>query len=785
MNQDRTKRKLTAILSADVVGYSRLMETDEAWTIQNLEENKKLMSALIEEHNGRVVDAPGDNLLAEFSSIINAVECAVRIQEELHNKNFRLMDEHRMHFRIGVNLGDVVEEDGRIYGNGVNIAARLEGLAKSGGICISHTAYDQVKGKVNVEYDFLGEYQVKNINEPVRVYRILMGGVITEKYVPHNGFPKRVNPLSITIAVIILLVVALGITIAVLYPKPPESQKVVRFEYELPEGQNFSGGLVYQDLAVSPDGKQFVYSTAEGLYLRSIDELDARLIPGTEGPTSQPFFSPDSKLLGYFVPGGNGQLKKISIDGGTPVTICDAMSYGIHWTPDNKIIFGQSNGDIMQVSANGGTPESLIQPKTTFIAYPQMLPDGKTVMFTEGHKIVVQSIESGDKKELLDGYCGRYLSTGCIVYGMELDHTLYAVSFDLDKLDVTGNPVPIVEDAESPIHWAFSDSGTLVYIQHRVKAGQSNTLVWVDREGKEKQISVPPGTYGNPKISPDGSKVALTLAAEDTSDIYIWDIESTYLTRLTHDGSSAYPIWSSDGEQIFFQKSDPQIAFTGKIFRRSAEGMGEEEEIDVSSDRWLLPWSLSRDGKSLVLLEAVTTNAYDIGLLSIQGEYERKSLLATANQEIAPNISPDGIWLAYVALDPTMYRLRMYVRSIPNLRSDPLQLPTDDRAVNPLWSPNGKELFYIRANYTNEEVAVVAVEVETEPTFKFGQSKVLFQGTYDASHDRPWDIHPDGDKFLMLKPTQTLDETFVDEAPHRIIIVTNWFEELKQRVPVD
>jgi len=174
MNQDHTKRKLTAILSADVVGYSKMMETDEAWTIQSLEENKKLVSSFIKEHNGRVVDAPGDNLLAEFNSVIDAVECAVKIQNNLNKKNSNLLEERRMHFRIGVNLGDVVEEEDRIYGNGVNIAARLEGLAEPGGICISGTAYDQVITKLSLEYEYIGEHSVKNIAIPVRAYRVVI-----------------------------------------------------------------------------------------------------------------------------------------------------------------------------------------------------------------------------------------------------------------------------------------------------------------------------------------------------------------------------------------------------------------------------------------------------------------------------------------------------------------------------------------------------------------------------------------------------------------------------------
>ena len=183
MTEERTRRKLSAVLCADAVGYSRLMQEDEASTIRNLEDSKKLMSELIEQYKGRVVDAVGDNLLAEFSSVVDATECAVKIQEELHARNSELPDDKRMEFRIGINLGDVIEDNGKIYGDGVIIAARLEKLAKAGGICISGTVHDQVKNKLSLEYEYLGEKSVKNISEPIRAYFIVMEsyGVAIEK----------------------------------------------------------------------------------------------------------------------------------------------------------------------------------------------------------------------------------------------------------------------------------------------------------------------------------------------------------------------------------------------------------------------------------------------------------------------------------------------------------------------------------------------------------------------------------------------------------------------------
>src|SRR4030042_4993952 len=174
MTTQEVKRKLTAILSADVKGYSSLMGEDEKGTVRTLNAYKEVMTNLIQQHHGRVVDAPGDNVLAEFASVVDAVRCAAEIQKELKVRNYGLPENRRMEFRIGVNLGDVIEEENKLYGEGVNMAARLESLSEAGGICISGTAYDHVENKLSLPYQYLGEQTVKNIAKPVRVYRVLM-----------------------------------------------------------------------------------------------------------------------------------------------------------------------------------------------------------------------------------------------------------------------------------------------------------------------------------------------------------------------------------------------------------------------------------------------------------------------------------------------------------------------------------------------------------------------------------------------------------------------------------
>jgi len=174
MTKEGFKRKLAAILSADVEGYSRLMDDDEEATVRTLTTYRTAIANHIQQFSGRVVDSPGDNILAEFTSVVDAVSCAVEIQQRLAERNADLPDDRKMQFRIGVNLGDVIHEEERIYGDGVNIAARIESLSDAGGICISQSAYDQIKNKLKFGYEYLGEHKVKNIREPVKAYRVLM-----------------------------------------------------------------------------------------------------------------------------------------------------------------------------------------------------------------------------------------------------------------------------------------------------------------------------------------------------------------------------------------------------------------------------------------------------------------------------------------------------------------------------------------------------------------------------------------------------------------------------------
>jgi adenylate cyclase len=259
MAEEGAKRKLTAIFSADAKGYSRLMGEDEVGTVQVLKEYREIMADFIQKHRGRVVDSPGDNILAEFGSVVDATECAVKIQEKLQTKNAGLPEDKRLEFRIGINHGDVLEDEDRIYGDGVNIAARIEGLASPGGICISRTTYDQIKNRLNLGYEYLGDHSVKNIAEPVRVYRVLTEPEAAGKVIGEKRFLGRFSRSTALAAIISLVIVAGGLIIWNVYlqrSKKMEPASVEKMAHPLPDKPSIAV-LAFDNLSGDPEQEYF------------------------------------------------------------------------------------------------------------------------------------------------------------------------------------------------------------------------------------------------------------------------------------------------------------------------------------------------------------------------------------------------------------------------------------------------------------------------------------------------------------------------------------------------
>jgi len=556
--------------------------------------------------------------------------------------------------------------------------------------------------------------------------------------------------------------------------RTPEPRQVVRFYHELPKDQQFTN-QTGMPIGISRDGKQLVYSTTGGLYLRSANDFDAKLIAGTETDPSNPIFSPDGQWVGYFS-GQDNKLKKIAIGGGAPVSLCDAATVvGAGWSADGSIVYAEWGKGIKRVSADGGNPELIVKEEAVY--HPQLLPDGKSLFFTLGpapYKTVVQSLKSGERKELFTGDDARYIPTGHIFYAV--GNNLFAVPFDLGTTRVTGGPIPAAEGVHrsgAPLY-VVSDSGTLVYVSEteNLFGLTQRTLVWVDRKGNEEPLPAPPNVYFNPRISRDGTRVALGIEAAGKRDIWVWNLVHKTLERLTFEGNDyAAPLWTPDGKRIAFNLVEKGI------YWKAADGGGKEELLVSGSSILSCPFSWASNGKEMIVMN--WSNGYDIAMLPMEGDRKYRSLLNRNYNEAQPHISPDGRWMAYTSNESGQNQI--YVRPFPEVESGRWQISTSG-ADSPLWSPDGRELFYRSGD------AIIAAELKTEPAFSLGTSNTLFRGAYVRSvlamgnfDFATWHIHPDGKRFLMMKETGSGE--LGGAGLWRINVVLNWSEELKQRIP--
>jgi len=282
------------------------------------------------------------------------------------------------------------------------------------------------------------------------------------------------------------------------------------------------------------------------------------------------------------------------------------------------------------------------------------------------------------------------------------------------------------------------------------------TLWWVDRNGREEAIQAPPSMYFFPKISPDGTKLVFTAFVNGDRDVWTLDLDKGNIQRMTfYERSDNQPLWSPDGQRIVFSSETGLEMISkkggiGGILSKAADGTGEAEFLSVSPGKWLFPLSWKEDGKTILMSEAGPNfQNMNIGMLSLEGDRPYTLLLKEDCQEVHPQFSPDGRWLAYASDESGT--MEIYVRPFPNINAGKWQISTDG-GNSPRWSPNGKELYYLIGENIAE--ALMAVEVETKPTFSPGKPKVLFRGKYLGSlpnNGIPYDVHPDGRRFLMMK----------------------------------
>jgi len=579
---------------------------------------------------------------------------------------------------------------------------------------------------------------------------------------------RRMLPVA---AALVVGGLAVGLIAWSVWPSPAP-RPVSQSQHVLPEGRGFAstGRSV---LAISPDGRRFVYRGLGGLYIRSMDTLEDQVISGTPVVPSNPTFSPDGTWLAFW---SAARLQKIPVVGGTPVPLTDSTNpFGIRWDRDDTIVYNDG-GSIRRVSADGGEPELLVE---NIGAGAQLLPDGTSVLFqTEGGQVAVQSRESGAPTILFPGQGPTYLSTGHLVYVQ--DGVLFAVPFDARALQVTGRPVPLVDGVEgSPPQYAVSESGSLVFVASGL-AEASHTLALVDRDGVVEPLDLPPNSYRHPRLSPDGTRLAVQVAREGGNDIWVYDLSGeTAFQRLTLDGNNTYPIWTPDGERITYasNRNGPE-----GIYWQAADGSGVAELLATPEDGGSpQPEAWSPDGRTLSF-RAIGGGSQDSGLwtLSLDDGTAPRLFYDIAGIQFGSVFSPDGKWLAYVsgALDQT----QVYVQPFPPT-GEIRQVSSHADSGPPVWSRDGTELFF-RAALSPDRHTIVAVGVTIDGGFTVGGARALpIEGFSVAPAIRNFDVTPDGRRFLMVFPAEPA--TTGESVRPTINIVENWFEELRQRVPVE
>jgi serine/threonine-protein kinase len=537
-------------------------------------------------------------------------------------------------------------------------------------------------------------------------------------------------------------------------------------------------------VAVSPDGRRVAYVTGRGtrrrIYMRDLQQFDSVPLPGTEGGDS-PFFSPDGQWLGFLA---GGRMKKVRLTGGPPQTVTlpvqtNAGFSSARWERDDFIYFTPAlRYGIWRVSAEGGTPTEvtrLTQTESTH-RWSQLLPGGKTLLFSastaSSFQLVAQALETGQRTALGEGQGSWYLPTGHLVYVQA--SALMAVPFNPARLERTGSPVAVLSGFRQLVRLrnssvanqlpqiSFSEAGTLAYAPASPRPPQ-HALVWVTRAGVEQPTGASGGVYFQPRVSPDGGRLAVTVSGEEHDDVWTYDLSRGGWGRVTLEGNNAFPLWTPDGGITFVSdKAGPD-----SIYWKALDSSLSEERL-TTSEVGTYPFAWSQNDELLFVVGSPIT-LQNISLLRRGEKGGPTSWLETQFAEGGPALSPDGRWVAYVSNESG--RNEIYVR--PFHGSGEKATISTEGGNEPVWSPDGRELFYRNGD------AMMAIDVPAGNVLVAGKPRLLFERRYEPSASLwpNYSVTRDGQRFLMVK---AIDD---GAASTQINVVVNWFEELKRSVP--
>jgi serine/threonine-protein kinase len=531
-------------------------------------------------------------------------------------------------------------------------------------------------------------------------------------------------------------------------------------------------GVGRRSLALSPDGGWLavvLFTNGETrLHLREMASGEMHPLPGTKGAHS-PFFSPDGNWVGFFA---DDKLKKIPVSRAEPMILCAATEgFGGSWGADGTIYFSADQGErLYKVSASGGGSQALDSPGKP--KFPQILPGGRALLLTAGSDVAIQNLETGESKVLQErGTFAHYSLTGHIVFAWR--GRVFAAAFDLDRLEFTGPSIAVLDgvrwERQGAAQFTFANDGTLVF-----SPGGDATigrLVWIDQEGVTEPLGAPPGDFSAFSIAPDGKRVAVPILDETGRDIWIYDIERGTPSRFTSDGISSSPIWTRDGNVIFYSTRRDGA---WRLYRKAVGGREEAEQVTTKHP--VRHKSLTQDDKFLVFTTREPQAKADIWLLPLQDDGsvaatagQERAFLRTPHEEYFPTISPDGRWLAYTSDETGGWEV--YVRSFPDAGRK-LRISTQG-GEEPVWSPDGSDLYYRFGSQW------FAVSVTLGERFTAGRPRLMFDGPYINLAGWSYDVSPLDGRFLVVESaeqTKTISE---------LTVITNWLDELKRKADAE
>jgi serine/threonine-protein kinase len=542
-----------------------------------------------------------------------------------------------------------------------------------------------------------------------------------------------------------------------------------------------------RSFAFTADGRSlaFINSDARQMFVRPLDALDPLVVLTTASYIRGMYPSPNGRWFAYIE--NNFTLKKISTSGGAPVTIVelDGPSRGAAWGPDDTIVFGTGASDtgLQRVASGGGAITVLTRPDhergEADHVQPAWLPDGRRLLFTilptrgglAEAKVAVLDVTSGATRTVMEGaYAARYIESGHLVYAAA--DGLWGTRFDVSRLETQGVPVELlrgvtIETVGGAAEFDIAPGGTLAYSGGDLASHWVTTPVWVDRQGRETPLAAPPGNYRHPRIAPDGKRVAIDPHGSGEGEIYVWEHTrpwSTAVRMTVAAGNDWFPVWTPEGHRLVF--GSWRAGFSN-LYRLDLQ-TGLTERLTESPDMQL-PTSITPDGGT-VIFHSFTKSLQALRL----DRHDPMTLVETPGEERNGDLSPDGRWLAYEGESESIPgQLDIYVRRFPDVNRGLWQV-TRDGGTFPLWSRDGRELFYARLDGT-----IVAVPVEPSGTaWNAGSPTALFRGRYflrDGSLGRHYDVAPDG-RFLMLKRA-------ADSVSPHLVVVQNWLSEVASRLP--